>query len=237
MLPGVQMRPGMMPTLRLARRDEPRAVRAEQARALLLHERIDARHVEHRHAFGDADDELDARVGRFHDRVGREHRRHVDDATCSRPSPAPRRATVLKIGTLSSNFWPPLPGVTPATTFVPYSIICLRVERAVAAGDALHDERRVLVDEDAHAAFPPFASATAFFTASSMSDDAEKPFSCRIFIAISSLVPVRRMTIGTLSGFCFRRRHDAVGDVIGARDAAEDVEQDRLHVRVGRDDA
>ena len=31
----------------------------------------------------------------------------------------------------------------------------------------------------------------------------EKPFSCRIFIAISSFVPVRRMTIGTLSGFAF----------------------------------
>src|ERR1700712_894950 len=36
-----------------------------------------------------------------------------------------------------------------------------------------------------------------------MSDEAEKPLSCRIFIAISSLVPVSRMTIGTLSGFCF----------------------------------
>ena len=79
----------------------------------------------------------------------------------------------------------------------------LRVERAVAPGDALHDQRRVVVDEDAHAAFPPFASATAFFTASSMSDDAVKPFSCRIFTAISSFVPVSRMTIGTLSGFCF----------------------------------
>ena len=35
-----------------------------------------------------------------------------------------------------------------------------------------------------------------------MSEDAEKPFSCRIFIAISSLVPVSRMTIGTSSGLC-----------------------------------
>ncbi len=32
---------------------------------------------------------------------------------------------VLNTGTLSSNMVPPLPGVTPATTLVPYSIICL----------------------------------------------------------------------------------------------------------------
>src|SRR3970040_1828875 len=82
-------------------------------------------------------------------------------------------ATVLKTGTLPSNVCPPFPGVTPATTCVPYSIICfvwnepsrgtrLRVERAVASGDALHHQLRVLVDEDAHAAIPPpVTSATA----------------------------------------------------------------------------
>ncbi len=34
-------------------------------------------------------------------------------------------ATVLNTGTLLSNWVPPLPGVTPPTSFVPYSIICL----------------------------------------------------------------------------------------------------------------
>src|SRR5213075_3262031 len=34
-------------------------------------------------------------------------------------------ATVLNTGTASSNRWPPFPGVTPATTLVPYAIICL----------------------------------------------------------------------------------------------------------------
>ena len=36
-----------------------------------------------------------------------------------------------------------------------------------------------------------------------MSDEAVYPFSFRIFSAISSFVPVRRMTMGTFSGFCF----------------------------------
>ena len=37
----------------------------------------------------------------------------------SAPSAFTASATVLKTGTLSSNFWPPRPGVTPATIFVP----------------------------------------------------------------------------------------------------------------------
>jgi hypothetical protein len=68
----------MMPTFDSPGVMSPGQFGPEQAHALLLHERIDLRHVEHRHAFGDADDELHARGGRFHDRVGGEHRRHVD---------------------------------------------------------------------------------------------------------------------------------------------------------------
>src|SRR2546428_471655 len=72
-----------------------------------------------------------------------------------------------------------------------------RVERSVAAGNALHHQAGLLIDEDAHAAF---ALATACFTASSMSVSAGKPACVRIWTASSSLVPVSRMTSGTLSG-------------------------------------
>src|SRR5207237_10263106 len=72
-----------------------------------------------------------------------------------------------------------------------------RVERAVATGDSLHHQARLLVDEDAHAVL---AFATACLTASSMSLRAEKPALVRISMASSSLVPVRRITSGTLSG-------------------------------------
>ena len=106
-------------------------------------------------------------------------------------------ATVLKTGTLSSNFWPPFPGVTPATTLVPYSIICF----------AWNDPSRpVMPCTTSRVSFPmkmltlpPLASATAFCTASSMSVMRGHAVLSRIFIAISSLVPVRRITIGTLS--------------------------------------
>src|SRR5262249_35955767 len=146
--------------------------------------------------------ELHARVGRLEDRVRGEHPRHVDH----------RRVGLGRVDRIGDGVEDRNLVVELLTAFARRharhdlrAILdhLLRVERAVAARDALHDQRRVLVDEDAHAALPPLASSTAFFTASSMSDDAEKPLSCRIFIAISSLVPVSRMTIGTLSGFCF----------------------------------
>ena len=57
------------------------------------------------------------------------------------------------------------------------------------------------------------------------------PTPLRISIASSSLVPVSRITIGTLTLELPRGGHDAVGDIVAPGDAAEDVEQDRLHVR------
>ena len=89
-------------------------------------------------------------VGRLEDRVGRERRRHEDHASRSRPSASTASATVSKTGTLPSNVVPPLPGVTPPTTFVPYSQHLLGVERARRPVMPWHDQPRVLVDEDAH---------------------------------------------------------------------------------------
>ena len=110
-----------------------------------------AHHVERRDAFGDADDERHARVGRFHDRVGRERRRH-EDHRASAPVAFTACSTVSKIGKPSTSV-PPLPGVTPPTIFVPYSRQRLGVELPGRAGDALDDDARVPVDEDAH--LPP----------------------------------------------------------------------------------
>ena len=102
--------------LGLAGRDDAGAVRADQPRrGWSLEVALDPDHVEDRDAFGDADDERDAGVGRLEDRVGGERRRHEDHRgvgagrrrpprrRCRRPA-RPRRSV------------PPLPGVTPATT-------------------------------------------------------------------------------------------------------------------------
>src|SRR6185503_19187780 len=64
--------------LRMPGGNKSGAVRAEESRAALLHERIDARHVEHRYAFGDGHDEPNAGVGGFHDGIGGVERRNVN---------------------------------------------------------------------------------------------------------------------------------------------------------------
>src|SRR4029077_10271952 len=69
-----------------------------------------------------------------------------------------------------------------------------RVERALPARDALHQEPGVLVGEDAHAA--SLASCTTRATASSMSLSAVIPTALRIRMASAAWGPVSRITIG-----------------------------------------
>ncbi len=61
-----------------ARRERAGAVRPEQRDAARPQVRVDAEHVVGRDALGDADDGVDAGVGRLVDRVGGEARRHED---------------------------------------------------------------------------------------------------------------------------------------------------------------
>src|SRR5690606_11954322 len=74
------------------------------------------------------------------------------------------------------------------------------VQAARLAGDALEDDARVLVDENAHGRTPQaFTAATIFFAPSSI--DAAlwmaRPLSSRIFLPRSTFVPSRRTTSGT----------------------------------------
>ena len=88
-----------------------------------VHEGHHLQHVDGGNALGDADDERDTGVGRLHDGVGGKRRRHEDDAGVG-AGLANGVVHLLKIGQPS---WvvPPLPGVTPPTTFVPYAAAAL----------------------------------------------------------------------------------------------------------------
>src|SRR5439155_14666037 len=189
--------PGDDAHLALAGRDEPRAVRADEPGATLVHVRHHAGHVEHGDPLGDADDEDDPGVGRLEDRGGRHRRGDVDDggvrlglAHRLRHGVEHGDDALEQLAALSRRHARDHPGAIGDHL--------LGVERAVAARDPLDDEARGLVDEDAHAA--PFALATACFTASSMSVSAGNPACFRISIPSRSLVPVSRITIGTLTG-------------------------------------
>src|SRR5205085_11342447 len=81
----------------------------------------------------------------------------------------------------------------------------LRVERSRAAGDALHEQLRALVGEDAHDALPFVTASTIFFAPSAIVDAAmiARPLSFRILRPSSTFVPSRRTTSGTFSPSCF----------------------------------
>ena len=61
-----------------------------------------------------------------------------------------------------------------------------------------------------------------------------RPESARICLPSSTLVPSRRTTSGTCSSTCLRRVDHALGDDVALHDAAEDVDQDRLHASGSR---
>ena len=72
------------------------------------------------------------------------------------PACSTASATVSKTG-IPSTSSPPLPGVTPATTFVPYARLRSVWNEPFAAGDALDDETRVAVDDDRHQRLRPLS--------------------------------------------------------------------------------
>ncbi len=199
--------------------------------------RLHLDHVERRDALGDADDHLDAGVGRLEDRVGRARRRHEDDRRVG-AGLLHRLLRRCRTPGMPSCTVPPLPGVTPPTTLVPYSRICLAWNVAGAAGDALNDELRLFSDEDRHGYFasPARDSATIFCAPSAMSS------------AVMTVQPrLRQHLLAELDVGAFEphdqrhlepdlldRRDHAGGDGVALHDAAEDVDEDPLHVGVAR---
>ena len=112
------------------------------------------------------------------------------------------------------------------------ALVVERVERALAAGDARHAQARVVVDEDAHrAATPSRASSTTFSAASFIVVAAwtlGSAASARMRRPSSSFVPSRRTTNGHVGLDLVEGLDEPVGDLVAARDAAEDVEEHGL---------
>ena len=99
-----------------ARRQRAGAVRPEQADAARPQVRVHVEHLVRRDALGDADDQLDAGVGRLVDRVGGEPRRHEHHRRV-RARLADGVGDGVEHRDAVDVAAPPLPGVTPATTW------------------------------------------------------------------------------------------------------------------------
>ena len=116
------------------------------------------------------------------------------------------------------------------------------VEAALAAGEALVDDLGVLVDEDAHRSVLLQAFGQLDGRAGRLEHGRLHAAACRtgggsrIARPSSALVPSRRMTIGRVDVDPAEGVDDAVGHLFAPGDAAEDVDEDRLHLRVVVDD-
>src|SRR5262249_38684385 len=174
---------------------QPGTVGADEPARRAPEECLDANHVGDGHAFSDADDERHAGIGRLHDRVGRGRGRHEDQRAVG----ARGLDTVFhRVPDGKSLVGGSALPRRDASHYLGSVLLAARgVEGALLAGYALHQDARLLVDEDAHARAPR-ASATAFFAPSSMSSAITRasPDSASIFFPCSTLVPSARRTTG-----------------------------------------
>jgi hypothetical protein len=123
-------------------------VRADEAGVVALQRFLDAHHVVDRDALGDADDQLDAGVGRLEDRIRGAGRRHVDHADVGAGGAhrvvrgvEHRQPEVLLAATPRGHAADEARAVGDAL---------LAVEGALLAGEALADHAARLRKEDAH---------------------------------------------------------------------------------------
>jgi len=109
--------------LAFSRADDAGTIWSNESRRFVPEILLHLDHIQGGNTLGNANNNREAGVGCFHDRVGGKRRRHVDHRRiracfldCIRDGIEYRNAFVI-----SATF----PGVTPPTTFVPYSSICL----------------------------------------------------------------------------------------------------------------
>src|SRR6185312_5578916 len=146
--------------------------------------------------FGDANDERNSRIGRFHDAVRRERRRHEDDGGVGAGF-FHSLAHGVKYRTVQM-FLAAFAGRDSADNVRAIRDGLFRVESAFLAGEALNNQAGFFIYEYAH--FLPPASATTLSAASFMPSAIVKlnPESRRILMPCSTLVPSILITIGTL---------------------------------------
>ena len=219
----------------LARADDAGAVRAEQAgvgksRTSVLNT---LRLVLGGDALGDAHHERDARRGGLEDGGGRGLRRHGDERGVGAGG-GDGSATLSYTGMPSTSV-PPLPGVTPADDLGAVGLVAQAVVPALPAGEALHDHLGGLVDEDRHRPvrsslrWPPLRAASSMvgLAGEHFGGDAGLGQDLAPFFGVGAVEADhdRRPQLDPAE-----RLDDAVGHLLAAGDAAEDVDEDALHV-------
>src|ERR1700678_3561513 len=192
--------------LDLIRCDHSRTVRSDEQGLLAAHSIAGGDHVAHRHALGDADDQIEFGVDRLIDGGGGEGRRHIDHRY-RRAGPFPGFFRVAVDGdpleTLSCLVR--IHAGNEARLAVGVVAAQPRMESAGLSGDALRHHLGVPIDQYAHVnrllTYFPATAATIFCAASAMlpAEMIGSPEASSICLPSSSFVPFMRTTNGTPS--------------------------------------
>src|SRR5208282_4976920 len=134
--------------LAFARRDDARTIRTDQARAPVLQKLPGAHHVKRWDALGNADNEFDFGVGRFHNRVRRVRWWHENHRSIragffrSFLNGIKDRPALVCRSTLAGSY--------AADNLRAVSRARLRMESTFAPGQSLHDQSRSFINQDCH---------------------------------------------------------------------------------------
>src|SRR5690349_19786418 len=129
-------------------RDHTRAVRADQPNVAAAQRALDLDHVVDRNAFGDADDQLDAGIGSFKNRVGAKRWRHEDQGGVAF-SLFDGIGHRIEDGD-AFHFLAGLSRSDARDDLRSIGLALGRMEGAFLARNPLHHHTRVLIDENAH---------------------------------------------------------------------------------------
>ena len=168
---------------------------AEQPHRFALQVAHHHRGVTHRDSFRDADDQRDARVGRFQDGVRRERRRHEDERNV-RAGTVHGIAYAIEHGDAVQNGFPALARRHAGDEVGPVCLAALRVETPLTSRDALHQQARILVHQDAHVCLLRYPLMAAAASSSVSTIVAASPDSAIICFPSSTFVPSIRTTSG-----------------------------------------
>src|SRR5579862_1351240 len=179
-----------------AGRDDARAIGADQSGSAAAQRGGDAHHVQRGNALGDADDQRKLGVERFEDGVGGVGRRNENDRGI-RVCLARGFGYGVEDRDLDMES-PSLAGRYAGHDAGAIGDHLLGVERALAAGEALHNDACSFVNQDAHRAPPArrtIFSAPSFMPSATVN---ASPDSFKISRPFSTLVPSIRTTTGSL---------------------------------------
>src|SRR2546426_5536730 len=134
--------------LRFIDSDHAGAVWSDQADIFATERALDLDHVVDWNAFGDANDQLDAGIGSFQDRIGTKRRGHKDQRGVTLGLLHSITHRIENRNTL--DLLPRLARRHTRDNLRPISLALRSMERAFLTSNPLHHHPRILINENAH---------------------------------------------------------------------------------------